>query len=180
MELNDKEKRYLLELARKSIIESKLDNLSPPSDALEEKRGVFVTLDIDGELRGCIGFIEPIMAIYEAVNDCAYSAAYRDPRFPPVDEDEIKKLHIEISILTKPEPLEYKEVNNLLGKLKGDEGVILKKGPIHATFLPQVWEQLPDKEEFLSHLCLKASLDADEWKKGNLNFETYHVVKFEE
>ncbi|MFT4303480.1 MAG: AmmeMemoRadiSam system protein A [Candidatus Woesearchaeota archaeon] len=176
----NKEKKYLLELARKSIIESRLNNIQVPYKSLKEKRGVFVTIEKNGELRGCIGFIDPIMPIFEAVNECAYSAAYRDRRFAPVKENEIKSLKIAISILTKPKKLEYKDSKDLLSKIKGNEGVILKKGPIHSTFLPQVWHDLPNKEDFLNNLSLKAGLDMDEWKKGNLDFEIYHAIKFAE
>lgn len=178
--LNDKEKKFLLELARKSIEDSRQKNIKPISEKLKEKSGVFVTLTEDGELRGCIGHIVPIMSMYEAVIDNAYSAAFRDPRFPPVTEHEFKKLHIEISILTPPRKLEYSDAKDLLKKLTHDDGVIISKSFYQATFLPQVWEELPDKEEFLSHLCAKAGLSPDEWKNGKLDVQIYNVEKFEE
>jgi uncharacterized protein len=179
--MNKNEKEHLLNLARKAIVNPSLKNDTPISDALKEKRGVFVTLTKKGELRGCIGYIIPIKECYKAVIECAQNAAYQDPRFPPVSKDEINSLHIEISILTIPKKLEYKNAKDLLNKLKPNkDGVIIKKGYAHATFLPQVWEQLPDKKEFLGHLCMKAGLSYDEWNKVNLDVEIYNVEKFEE
>jgi len=178
--MKKEEEKFLLEIARKSIEDSMQKNVEPVSDYVKEKSGVFVTLTKDGELRGCIGHIEPIMPMYEAVIECAYSAAYRDPRFPPVTEEEFKEIHMEISILTPPVNLDYKDGDDLLNKLSNEDGVIIRKGMAQSTFLPQVWEQLPEKEEFLGHLCMKAGLAPDEWKDGKLEVQIYHVVKFEE
>ncbi len=178
--LNKEEKEFLLRLARDTIKDAKQKNITPISDNVTEKRGVFVTLTIDGELRGCIGHIMPIMPMYESIIECAHSAAYQDPRFSPVSEEEKDKLHIEISILTVPKKLEYKDGEDLLKKLTNKDGIVLKKGYNTATFLPQVWEQLPEKEEFLSHLCMKAGLRSNEWEEGDIDIEIYHVEKFEE
>ena len=88
---------------------------------------------------------------------------------------------MEISILTDPKPLIYSDAEDLLKKLRsGIDGVILKKGYRQSTFLPQVWEQLPEKEDFLNHLCLKAGLDRNAWRKGDLEVSTYQVQAFEE
>jgi len=177
--LNADEKKILLDLARSSICGLVNDSGNIP-ETFKEPSGVFVTLTKQGELRGCVGIVEPIEPMYKAVIECAKSAAYRDSRFIPVREDEISSLNIEVSILSKPEPLAYASPGDLLEKLNKNFGVIIKKDSYSATFLPQVWEELPDKKEFLSHLCLKAGLDFDAWKRGDLEFSVYTVEKFSE
>ena len=117
------------------------------------------------------------MPLYEAVIKNSISAAYSDPRFPPVTKEEAAELEIEISILTVPVKLNYTDAADLLKKLNHDLGLIIKKGMYSATFLPQVWEDLPDKEQFLTHLCLKAGLSGEAWKE-NLEVYTYKVEKF--
>ena len=176
--MNQENKELLLKIARKSIKNEEITKNIP--DSLQENRGVFVTLTINNQLRGCIGYIQPIASIFDSVVECAKSAAYRDPRFPPVSKDEIDKLKIEISVLTQPNKLEYKDKNDLLNKLTNKDGVVLKKSFHSSTFLPQVWEDMPNKEEFLSHLCTKAGLLPDEWTSGQLDIEIYHVEKFTE
>ncbi|MBN2546950.1 MAG: AmmeMemoRadiSam system protein A [Spirochaetes bacterium] len=185
--INTKDQEFLLKLARNTIIKKTVknsltkDEINSLSGVLKEKRGCFVTLNKHGDLRGCIGYILPIQPLYQAVIDNAYNAAFSDPRFNPVTKDEIDDIHIEISVLTIPEKLNYKDKDDLLNKLKPDiDGVILKLGYRSSTFLPQVWEQLPSKEEFLSHLCMKAGLSFDEWQKGKLEIEIYKVEAFEE
>ena len=186
-QLTEEEGRYLLSFARKTI-EQKIFNLgaqlelgSFDSNTFSEKRGTFVTLTIDGGLRGCIGNIVPQESLLDGVKANAINAAFRDPRFEPLSEKEWEKVKIEISILTDPKPLDYSNGRDLLEKMKpGSDGVILKKGYNQATFLPQVWEQLPEKKEFLTHLCLKAGLDGNEWEKGKLEVSTYQVQAFEE
>ncbi len=177
--INSDEKKTLLDLARSSICGVACDPGKIP-DTLKEPCGVFVTLTKQGELRGCIGYVEPIAPMYKAVIECAKSAAYRDFRFIPVLEDEISSLNIEISILSKPKLLAYTSPDDLLKKLNKNFGVIIKKGSHGATFLPQVREELSDQKEFLSHLCLKAGLDSDAWKQGDLEVSTYTVEKFSE
>lgn len=186
-QLTQKEGEILLSVARKTIEERLLDLNVQADEALEssplfsEKRGTFVTLTIDGNLRGCIGHIIPHETLIEGIRANAINAAFKDPRFRPLSGKEWEKVHIEISILTKPEPLEYSDSADLLEKLQpGRDGLIIKKGYHQATFLPQVWDQLPDKEEFLTHLCLKAGLDGDAWKKEKLDVSIYHVQAFEE
>ncbi len=186
-QIESNDRTFLLKLARKvieqnsknDIIPSKeIDQLSP---VLKEKRGCFVTLTKNHNLRGCIGYILPIAPLYKAVIDNAYSAAFSDPRFPPVSKDEANNLHLEISVLSVPEKLDYNGKEDLLKKLIPlKDGVIIKKGFNSATFLPQVWEQLPKKEDFLGHLCLKAGLSPNEWEKGTLEIEIYHAEVFEE
>ncbi|MBN2122873.1 MAG: AmmeMemoRadiSam system protein A [Deltaproteobacteria bacterium] len=185
--LTEEEGRYLLSVARKTI-ETELFKRegAPQADAVEskkysERRGTFVTLTINGGLRGCIGHIIPQETVLQGVKENAVNAAFRDPRFRPLSKGEWDRVRIEVSILTDPKPLPYENAEDLLGKLRpGVDGVIIQKGYRQATFLPQVWEQLRDKKEFLMHLCLKAGLDADEWRKGTLEVSTYQVQAFEE
>lgn len=185
--IDDKQGRALLRLARKTI-EDRLGirRDDPPADPLDdalvcEKRGVFVTLTKEGDLRGCIGYLEGRESVADAVRHNAVNAAFRDPRFSPLRASEVREVSIEVSILTEPMVLEYKNSDDLLDKLKSHvDGVIIRHGISSATFLPQVWEQLPDKEEFLSRLCLKAGLAANEWRKGELEVLTYQVQCFEE
>ncbi len=186
-QLTEEEGRYLLSVARKTI-EQKISNLeaqvefdSFDSNKFSEKRGTFVTLTIDDGLRGCIGNIIPQESLLDGVKANAINAAFRDPRFKPLSGKEWEKVKIEISILTDPKPLDYSNRKDLLEKMRqGTDGVILKKGYNQSTFLPQVWEQLPDKKEFLTHLCLKAGLDGNEWEKEKLEVLTYQVQAFEE
>lgn len=181
--------KVLLELARKAIAE-RLGVSYEPSPDFEKKltdeifdtrRGTFVTLKIDNQLRGCIGNLTPDHTIREGVTENAVNAAFKDPRFPPLTRDEFDSIQVEISLLTEPVLLDYRDPSDLLAKLTpGEDGVIIRKGVHSSTFLPQVWEQLPDKAAFLGNLCMKAGLPADEWKKGDLQVYTYRVRYFEE
>jgi len=156
-----------------------VDSLDSPK--FSERRGTFVTLTINDNLRGCIGHIIPQETLLEGIKENAINAAFKDPRFNPLSKKEWDNVKVEISILTDPKPLEYSDAEDLLKKIRPDvDGVIIKKGYYQATFLPQVWEQLPDKKEFFTHLCLKAGMDGNEWKKGNLEVYTYQVQAFEE
>ncbi|SLM31294.1 conserved hypothetical protein [Desulfamplus magnetovallimortis] len=160
---------------QKEIIKS-LEN-----EIFNKNSGVFVTLNMDGNLRGCIGSLESRESVKQGVARNAVNAAFHDPRFPKLTKDEFARVHMEVSILSEPSPLEYTDSEELLSKLKaGIHGVIIKKGGAQATFLPQVWEQLPDKTSFMSHLCRKAGLYSEEWKKGKLKVMTYTVQYFEE
>jgi AmmeMemoRadiSam system protein A len=186
-QLTREEGRYLLSVARKTIEEALFQSKKEPeeesgsSPKFSERRGTFVTLTIDRQLRGCIGHMVPQESLIEGVKINAINAAFRDPRFKPLGREEFDKIQIELSILTEPKPLAYEGERDLLEKLRpGVDGLIIRKGAHQATFLPQVWEQLPDKKAFLTHLCLKAGLDADEWKRGELRVSTYQVQAFEE
>ena len=185
--ITEEEGKYLLSEARKTIqqaLSGKEEQEEKDADlpaVFKKKRGTFVTLTIGGNLRGCIGHIIPHESLIEGIRINAINSAFKDPRFRPLDKDEWKRVKIEISILTDPKRLSYSDADDLLRKLRpGIDGVIIKKGYHQSTFLPQVWEQLPRKEEFLNHLCLKAGLDGDEWKKGTLEVSTYQVQAFEE
>jgi AmmeMemoRadiSam system protein A len=185
--LTDKEGKFLLSVARKTIEkrlfggEEKNSEDKDLSEKFSERRGTFVTLTIHKGLRGCIGHIIPQETLLEGVQINAINAAFQDPRFPPITKKEWDNVRIEVSILTEPKELEYADSEDLLKSLRsGVDGVILKKGYRQATFLPQVWEQLPDKEEFLMHLCMKAGLDEFAWRDEKLEVSVYQVQAFEE
>lgn len=154
-----------------------------PFQELKKTKGCFVTIYLNDELHGCIGNIEPENKLYETIIKNAVLATFYDPRFHPITtEDEIENIKIEISILSKPKELKFKSPEELLKKLKNNKGIILQKGTRKATFLPQVWKQLPKKEEFISELCKKAGLDKEEWKKGinEIKIKTYTAKIIEE
>ena len=148
---------------------------------LAEKKACFVTLTKAGALRGCIGHLTAMESLYQAVIDNARNAAVRDPRFAAVQPDEVDQLRIEISVLTEPQPLPFSSPEDLLSKLHPNEdGVLLHIGPRTATFLPQVWAQLPDKVQFLNHLAQKAGCEPSEWRGKDTQVSIYHVECFEE
>jgi AmmeMemoRadiSam system protein A len=186
-ELTHEEGNYLLVVARKTIDDRLLGRKAEGGQdegrfpRCTERRGTFVTLTMDGALRGCIGHIVPQESLVDGVRVNAINAAFRDPRFRPLSLQEWEKTKIEVSVLTEPKALPYTDGEDLLKKLRpGVDGVILKKGYNQATFLPQVWEQLPDKKEFLTHLCLKAGLDGHAWKKEKLEVSVYQAQAFHE
>lgn len=151
--LKKEQGRLLTKLARDALRrEVKIHN----KEFLKKKRGVFVTLVKKGELRGCIGYPYPIKPLGQAVVEAARSAGFKDPRFPPVKEGELDEISVEVSVLTKPEKCKLEEIK------KGD-GVILEKNNQTALFLPQVWEELEDKESFLQHLSVKARLSPSDY-----------------
>ena len=185
--LDEDEQQTLLELARASL-EAAVKREEPPapdeselSEKLRRPGGAFVTLMEHGELRGCIGHILPYDPLYRSVIKNAASAARRDPRFPPVTKAELDMIHVEVSVLSVPKLLEASSSKQLLEKLTpGKDGVYLVVGPRSSTYLPQVWEQLPDKIEFLSRLSQKAGLRADAWKSPSARIFIYHAQVFEE
>ena len=151
---------------------------SLPEAALR-KNGTFVTLKIEGQLRGCIGNLTADCSIASGIKRNALNAAFNDYRFSPLSPDEFKKTAIEISILTDPQELPYDDSTDLLQKLRvGIDGIILQKGPKSSTFLPQVWSQLPEPENFLAHLCQKAGLAVDCWRHEKLEIQIYQVQHF--
>jgi len=179
------DKKALLRLAR-SAIEAKLVKdvkveRPEPSLILKESRGCFVTLHKYGQLRGCIGTIEPICPLAECVEKNAQNAAFRDPRFPCLGAEELPEIDIEVSILSVPERLRFRDGDDLKRQLRPNvHGVILSRGMHRSTFLPQVWEQLPDKEQFLEHLCLKGGMPANAWKDPATSVEVYQAEVFGE
>ena len=174
------DRKLLLQLARNAITlypeQPAVETISP---SLQEHQGAFVTLQVKEELRGCIGRVTSLDPLFKTIARCAVDAAYSDPRFVPLKREELPHLSIEISVLGVPEPLQYENHKELLAKLNPDHGVIVRKGGRLATFLPQVWEQLPEKERFLEHLCMKAGLRAEAWKE-DVEISTYPVEKFSE
>lgn len=185
--LNDAEKKTLLKLARESIHAAvnhqPMPEVAPEemTDTLRQPGASFVTLTIGGELRGCIGALEAYQPLAEDVREHAVAAALEDYRFPSVTSREVALLEIEISHLTSPQPLEYEKPADLPGLLKpGEDGVILRDGFRRATFLPQVWEKIPDPVDFLSQLCLKMGASWDLWARKKLNVAIYHVEEFHE
>ena len=185
--LSAEERKFLLDLARKSLVSVTAGGSVPEVAAkdvppkLAEKKACFVTLTKDGALRGCIGHLTAIEPLHQAVVENARNAALRDPRFPPVQPEELAKIRIEISVLTEPQPLAFSSPEDLLSKLHSNEdGVLLNIGPRTATFLPQVWAQVPDKAKFLEHLSQKAGCDAAAWRGKDVTVSIYHVECFEE
>ena len=182
MNITAKQKKALLALAENTIRErlslaTHLITLS--DDFFQIKSGVFVTLHKHNQLRGCIGSLSAQQTIVDGVRGHAINAAFQDHRFPPVSADELDDITIEISILTKPEPLEFIDASDVLKKLRvGTHGVTLYSGNHSATFLPQVWEQLPDPQEFLRHLSLKAGLNSSGWQEKGVKIDIYTVIKF--
>lgn len=164
--LNKDQQKVLLSIARQAIkhyLESSETIQMKPEDAsLKEKRGVFVTLKVDDQLRGCIGYPLPHKSLFGTIIDSAISAASQDFRFQPLELKELAKTKIEISVLTLPKAI--KDVSEIE---VGKHGIIVSKGLNKGLLLPQVpieWNW--DLETFLRHGCLKAGLDEKEWKKG--------------
>jgi len=182
--LSPEQGRQLLHLARK-ILENSLTgggSVQEPDDPVfRSNAATFVTLKLAGNLRGCIGNLTPVGTLWDGIRDNAVNAAFHDHRFPPLRAAELSGVHIDISILSPPRPLDYEDSDDLLKKLQpGRDGVILRDGWRSATFLPQVWEQLPLPDEFLDHLCLKAGLPKTSWREKILSIETYQVQCFAE
>ncbi len=140
---------------------------------LRQPGASFVTLLKNGALRGCIGTIEAYQPLYLDLQKNACAAALRDPRFPPVSADELASLEIHLSLLSKPEPMHFDSEQDLLAQLQpGRDGLVLKDGPYHGTFLPSVWESLPDPATFWTELKRKAGLPPDHWS-DTLKVERY-------
>lgn len=175
----------LLTLARQAISAKLTGQELPGQTELEpvfhERVATFVTLKIGGQLRGCIGNLEPVGTLWNGVRDNALNAAFHDYRFDPLKEEELERVHIGISILTSPQKLHYANAEELTRLLRpGVDGVILRCGRSGATFLPQVWQQLPEVETFLSHLCRKAGLQPDCWQTEHPEIQTYQVQSYGE
>lgn len=183
---SEEQRADMLNLAREAIktyIEQgdtlKLSKDEVP-DFLKETRATFVTITIDHQLRGCIGSLEPKQELYKDIIENAVNASFNDPRFPELTDEEFRNITIEISVLTPPKKLEYENTQDLLKNIERNKhGIILSKDGFTATFLPQVWEQLPTKEEFLTHLCLKANLAPNAYTQ-HPEIQLYEVESFEE
>jgi AmmeMemoRadiSam system protein A len=156
----------LLGVARNAVAADREPEIDPDDypAALAERRSSFVTLRLDGELRGCIGSLVAELPLVQDVSRSAFRAAHRDPRFEPVREDEIEQLEVHVSILDPSEPLLVASEADLLVRLRpGVDGLVLAEGDRRATFLPDVWEALPDPRDFVARLKEKAGLDARHW-----------------
>ena len=140
-------------------------------------KATFVTLTLDHQLRGCIGTLNAHRALLDDLIYNAKAAAFEDPRFHPLNPEEFSRVHIEVSLLSEPELITYEDSDDLKSKVTvGVDGIILQKGSRKATFLPQVWEQLPTFELFFSHLCQKAGLESD-CLESHPNIWHYRVEK---
>jgi len=186
-ELSRQDRELLLQLARKSIQAQLQGNPLPPvivedySELLREPGACFVTLKKNGLLRGCVGSINATQPLILDVRERALGAAFQDYRFPNLTAEELGVVGIEISCLSQPVQLDYSSADELTRLLRpGIDGVILQDQGRRATFLPQVWEQLPAPEIFLGRLCYKMGLEESAWKSGRFQVEIYQVEKFEE
>jgi AmmeMemoRadiSam system protein A len=174
--------RPLLALARGAIARELGVESAPESvpGHLEQVGATFVTLRSDGDLRGCIGTVDAWRPLADDVRANAVAAAFRDPRFPPLRRDELERVSIEVSLLHPGEALAAQDVESLAAALRpGIDGVVLECARHRATFLPQVWEQLPGAREFLRALKRKAGLAQDFWS-SDVRVSRYTVEKFAE
>jgi len=176
----------LLAVARRSIscgIDARAPvriDLADYDEKLTTRTAVFVTLTSGGALRGCVGSLQPLQPLVQAVADSAFNAAFRDRRFAPLRADELPGIHIELSILTAPEPIAADSRRALLEQLRpGIDGLIIEDRGRRATFLPRVWEKIPVAEDFLDQLFLKAGLAAGHWS-GSLRLQRYQAHSFSE
>lgn len=186
-ELNKAEQEILLKIAREALKKSvrgkplpevNLETL-PPS--LQEDGASFVTLTKSGRLRGCIGTLQAYQPLAIDVQEHAVAAALQDFRFPNVKPAELGQINVEVSVLSPRSPLQYENSQDLLNQLRPKiDGVVLQDGHRKATFLPQVWEKIPDPELFLSQLCVKMGAPGDLWRNKPLQVYTYQVQEFHE
>lgn len=182
MRLSEQQKQTLLQVAKASIIHGfetgqPLRDLHSEEPALNEQGAAFVTLNRHGQLRGCIGSLQAYRPLVQDVAENAFNAAFQDPRFPPLTPAETEGLFVEVSVLTPPVPMSGCEtLEGLLTQLKPfEDGLIIDDGVHRATFLPSVWEQLPDKVQFVQHLMVKAGMT--HWSP-NMCCWRYHTLKF--
>jgi len=185
--LSEADKRQLLTLAREALEAAVCGQPEPQVDKAALSAAVlrpgccFVTLTRRGNLRGCIGALQPMEPLFEDARHHAVQAALDDYRFSQVTSAEIPDLEIEISVLTEPQPLAYDKPEDLLLRLRPQvDGVVLREGLHRATFLPQVWEHFSDPRDFLGALCEKMGVSADTWRRTKMSVQTYQVEKFTE
>lgn len=181
------EQKILLRLAREAMERGVKGEALPSLDLsslplrLRDEGSSFVTLTAQGQLRGCIGSLEASQSLAQDVRDHAVAAALNDPRFPAVREEEVDRIQIEVSRLTRPIPLDYKDAEDLLSKLHPFvDGVIVRDAYHRATFLPQVWEKVPQPAEFMNNLCYKMGVEPDLWRRKHFEVLTYQVEDFHE
>ncbi len=185
--LSPEERTILLKLARQALEKGVCGEPLPPVDLqslspiLRETGATFVTLTRGGELRGCIGTLDASQPLAEDVQEHAIAAALHDYRFPQVVPDELTEIKIEVSRLTPLKPLVYDDPEELPRRLRPCvDGIVLRDGFRRATFLPQVWEKIPDPELFLSYLCQKMGAPHDLWRQKKLEVWMYQVEEFHE
>jgi AmmeMemoRadiSam system protein A len=185
--LTEDERSQLLKLAREALTCGVNGQVTPDIDLKELPARLrvpgasFVTLTRKGNLRGCIGTLEARRPLAEDVCEHAVAAAMQDYRFAPVHPDELPEIQIEISRLTTPVRIDYSCVEELIMQLRpGVDGVVLMDGVRRATFLPQVWEKIPEPERFLDHLCWKMGAPPDLWRSKKLDVLVYQVEEFQE
>ncbi|MEK7810457.1 MAG: AmmeMemoRadiSam system protein A [Pseudomonadota bacterium] len=172
----------LLHLARAAIAKELgfISNDFPRTDWLEQPGATFVTLTLHGQLRGCIGSLEAYRPLIEDVQQNAVASAFRDPRFEPLNKEEFANVLVEVSLLSQPEPIHFNSEQEALAQLHpGRDGVILAFGRQRATYLPQVWAQLPDAHDFIARLKDKAGLPMDFWSP-DIRLSHYTVQKWRE
>ena len=183
-ELAPRQRATLVDVARRSIehgLRHGCARVVTPSDFhrdLKAVRASFVTLQKNGQLRGCIGHLEAVQPVVVDVSENAFAAAFRDPRFQPLTEAEWPEIDLHLSLLTTPERIPCEDEGSLLAQLRpGEDGLILQDGPNRGTFLPSVWESLPEPEDFLLHLKRKAGLAANHWSDSTEVFR-YRTESF--
>jgi AmmeMemoRadiSam system protein A len=168
----------LVRIAREAIVHDAQPSIEAAEPWLREPGASFVTLKLDGELRGCIGSVEPHRPLAVDVAHNARAAAFNDPRFAPVSAAEIPRLGVEVSVLSPRVPFEAASESDALAKLRPQvDGLYLEFGAMRATFLPQVWESLPDPADFLGELRRKAGLPPGFWHPG-IRLSRYTVEKY--
>jgi len=184
--LSASERQRLLDVARRSINDGLQHGRPVELDSqdftgkLAEHGASFVTLHRHGELRGCIGTLQAYQPLVRDVAEHAYKAAFNDPRFPPLTAQEMDDLEIHISLLGEPEPIDFTDEQDLVSQIcPGIDGLILEEGRQRGTFLPAVWESLPDAQSFLRHLKQKAGLSADYWS-DSIKVSRYRTESFPE
>jgi uncharacterized protein len=180
-------KNFLLKLSRESLFYyfKNFEYLTTPEDKvpdiLRNQGASFVTLTLRGMLKGCIGRMVPERPLYLDVIQNTYDAAFNDYRFDPLKKENLKDIKIEISVLSPLVKLNYKDSSELLEFLeKNKPGVYIKSGNYSSTYLPQVWEQIPEPDEFLTELCIKAGLTGGHWMGKKLEVFSYTVENFSE
>ena len=185
--LSEIDKKKLLKIAREAITRvvrnEQLKRIKPQehSQLLREPGASFVTLTIREELRGCIGTLEANQPLILDVQEHAVAAAMEDYRFTVVREKELQMINIEISRLTPVHLMDYSTPEDLVSKIRVNvDGILIKASGRRATFLPQVWEKVPDTEQFLSQLCMKMGAPPDLWRGKHVQIYTYQVEKFKE
>lgn len=186
LRLNDTDRAQLLRVARESIKTGLLSGRPSPvnpaeySETLQREGAAFVTLHKHGDLRGCIGSLEPHRPLVLDVAEHAFDAAFRDPRFPPVTKHELPDIALHIAVLTPMEPIPCDSEEDLLRKVRpGQDGLVIQEGEHRGTFLPAVWETLPEPRRFLKHLKQKAGLPQDYWS-DTLVFYRYETIAIDE